>query len=109
MAAEAGVKIVLGTDASDFAPFGRNALELELLVEAGVAPVDALRAGTSVAADAGTATARISGGSSALASYPPSCASTTTSKGGQSRAFELMTPGRAACDVFNGAVERVRE
>jgi Xaa-Pro dipeptidase len=31
------------------------------------------------------------------------------SKGGQSRAFELMTPGRTACDVFNGAVERVRE
>jgi len=31
------------------------------------------------------------------------------SKGGQSRAFELMTPGRAARDVFNGAVERVRE
>jgi Xaa-Pro dipeptidase len=31
------------------------------------------------------------------------------SKGGQSRAFELMTPGRAACDVFNGAVERVKE
>jgi Xaa-Pro dipeptidase len=31
------------------------------------------------------------------------------SKGGQQRAFELMTPGRAACDVFNGAVERVRE
>jgi Xaa-Pro aminopeptidase len=31
------------------------------------------------------------------------------SKGGQSRAFELMTPGRSACDVFNGAVERVRE
>lgn len=31
------------------------------------------------------------------------------SKGGQSRAFELMTPGRRACDVFNGAVERVRE
>jgi Xaa-Pro aminopeptidase len=31
------------------------------------------------------------------------------SKGGQSRAFELMTPGRPACDVFNGAVERVRE
>jgi Xaa-Pro aminopeptidase len=30
-------------------------------------------------------------------------------KGGQSRAFELMTPGRSACDVFNGAVERVRE
>ncbi|TME23343.1 MAG: aminopeptidase P family protein [Chloroflexi bacterium] len=31
------------------------------------------------------------------------------SKGGQSRAFELMTPGRVARDVFNGAVERVRE
>jgi Xaa-Pro aminopeptidase len=31
------------------------------------------------------------------------------SKGGQSRAFELMTPGRPACDVFNAAVERVRE
>jgi Xaa-Pro dipeptidase len=31
------------------------------------------------------------------------------SKGGQSRAFELMMPGTAACDVFNGAVERVRE
>ena len=52
MAAEAGIKIVLGTDASDFAPFGRNALELELLVEAGVRPIDALRAGTSVAAEA---------------------------------------------------------
>ncbi|MCA1644016.1 MAG: amidohydrolase family protein [Chloroflexi bacterium] len=52
MAAEAGVKIVLGTDASDFAPFGRNALELELLVEAGVLPIDALRAGTSTAAEA---------------------------------------------------------
>jgi imidazolonepropionase-like amidohydrolase len=52
MAAEAGVKIVLGTDGSDFAPFGRNAQELELLVAAGVRPVDALRAGTSVAAEA---------------------------------------------------------
>jgi imidazolonepropionase-like amidohydrolase len=52
MAAQAGVKIVLGTDASDFAPFGRNAQELELLVEAGVRPIDALRAGTSVAAEA---------------------------------------------------------
>jgi imidazolonepropionase-like amidohydrolase len=52
MAAEAGVKIVLGTDASDFAPFGRNAQELELLVDAGLTPVDALRAGTSVAAEA---------------------------------------------------------
>jgi imidazolonepropionase-like amidohydrolase len=52
MAAEAGVKIVLGTDGSDFAPFGRNAQELELLVGAGVRPIDALRAGTSVAAEA---------------------------------------------------------
>jgi imidazolonepropionase-like amidohydrolase len=52
MAAEAGVKIVLGTDGSDFAPFGRNAQELELLVAAGVRPIDALRAGTSVAAEA---------------------------------------------------------
>jgi imidazolonepropionase-like amidohydrolase len=52
MAAEAGVKIVLGTDASDFAPFGRNAQELELLVDAGLTPIDALRAGTSVAAEA---------------------------------------------------------
>ena len=30
-------------------------------------------------------------------------------KGGQSRAFELATPGRRACDVFHEAVERVRE
>jgi imidazolonepropionase-like amidohydrolase len=52
MAAEAGVKIVLGTDGSDFAPFGNNAQELELLVEAGIKPIDALRAGTSVAAAA---------------------------------------------------------
>ena len=31
------------------------------------------------------------------------------SKAGQSRAFELMTPGRPACDVFHGAVERVQQ
>jgi Xaa-Pro aminopeptidase len=31
------------------------------------------------------------------------------SKGGQSRAFELMVAGRPASEVFNGAVERVRE
>lgn len=30
-------------------------------------------------------------------------------KAGQSRAFELLTPGRPAVDVFNGAVERVRD
>jgi len=52
LAAEAGVKIVLGTDGSDFAPFGHNAQELELLVDAGVRPIDALRAGTSIAAEA---------------------------------------------------------
>ncbi len=52
LAYEAGVKIVLGTDGSDFAPFGRNAQELELLVGAGLRPMDALRAGTSVAAEA---------------------------------------------------------
>jgi imidazolonepropionase-like amidohydrolase len=48
----AGVKIVLGTDASDYAPFGRNAQELELLVECGVSPMDAIRAATSLAAEA---------------------------------------------------------
>jgi Xaa-Pro dipeptidase len=31
------------------------------------------------------------------------------SQAGQSRAFELMTPGRPAREVFEGAVERVRE
>jgi Xaa-Pro aminopeptidase len=31
------------------------------------------------------------------------------SKEGQSRAFELLTPGRAVRDVFEGACERVRE
>jgi Xaa-Pro aminopeptidase len=30
-------------------------------------------------------------------------------KAGQSRAFELLTPGRSVVDVFNGTVERVRE
>jgi Xaa-Pro dipeptidase len=30
-------------------------------------------------------------------------------KAGQSRAFELLTPGRPVVEVFNGAVERVRE
>jgi hypothetical protein len=41
-----------GHDGSDFAPFGNNAQELELLVDAGLKPIDALRAGTSVAAEA---------------------------------------------------------
>jgi Xaa-Pro aminopeptidase len=31
------------------------------------------------------------------------------SKEGQTRAFELMTPGQKACDIFEAAVERVRE
>ena len=31
------------------------------------------------------------------------------SKEGQTRAFELMTPGQRACDIFHAAVDRVRE
>jgi imidazolonepropionase-like amidohydrolase len=62
---QAGVKIVLGTDASDYAPFGRNGLELELMVQAGLSPMDAIRAGTSVAAESfgiGHATGSIESG-----------------------------------------------
>jgi imidazolonepropionase-like amidohydrolase len=44
-----GVIIALGTDAAVF-PHGRNAEEFPLLVGAGMKPVDALKAGTSVAA-----------------------------------------------------------
>jgi Xaa-Pro dipeptidase len=33
----------------------------------------------------------------------------SATKEGQSRAFELLTPGRLVSEVFNGAVERVRE
>lgn len=48
-ALELGVEVALGTDCP-MRPHGRNAEELGLLVEAGMAPVDAFRAATSVAA-----------------------------------------------------------
>jgi imidazolonepropionase-like amidohydrolase len=45
-----GVKIALGTDAAVY-PHGDNALEFVLLAADGMPPAQALRAGTSVAAD----------------------------------------------------------
>jgi len=45
-----GVKIGLGTDAAVY-PHGRNAEEFHLLVDLGMKPVDALKAGTSADAD----------------------------------------------------------
>jgi imidazolonepropionase-like amidohydrolase len=45
-----GVKISLGTDAAVY-PHGNNALEFVLLVADGMTPAQAIRAGTSVAAD----------------------------------------------------------
>jgi imidazolonepropionase-like amidohydrolase len=45
-----GVKIALGTDAAVY-PHGRNAEEFGLLVEYGMKPIDALKAGTSVDAE----------------------------------------------------------
>jgi len=45
-----GVKIGLGTDAGVF-PHGRNAHEFALLVKAGMSPLNALKAGTSVDAE----------------------------------------------------------
>ena len=48
----AGVKIVLGTDAgTPFNRHGNNARELELMVQMGMDPLDALRAGTRNGAD----------------------------------------------------------
>jgi len=49
---EAGGKIALGTDAgTPFNLHGENAQELQYMVESGMKPLDALRAGTSLAAD----------------------------------------------------------
>jgi imidazolonepropionase-like amidohydrolase len=45
-----GVKIVVGTDASVY-PHGRNAGEFHLLVDLGMKPIDALKAGTSLDAE----------------------------------------------------------
>ncbi len=45
-----GVRIALGTD-SGVQPHGHNARELELFVEAGMKPLDAVKAGTSVTAE----------------------------------------------------------
>jgi imidazolonepropionase-like amidohydrolase len=52
-ALDAGVPIVMGTDSTGtIAPFGHHARELELYVELGMSPADALRAATSTAARA---------------------------------------------------------
>src|SRR6266853_4715086 len=49
-AVKMGVKIALGTDAAVY-PHGQNAKEFKLMVDLGMPPIDALRAGTSVDAD----------------------------------------------------------
>ena len=49
-AVKIGVKISLGTDAAVF-PHGQNAKEFKLMVDLGMAPIDALKAGTSNDAD----------------------------------------------------------
>lgn len=46
----AGVKIVFGTDAGIY-PHGRNAEQFQLMVDAGMTPLDAIRSATIVAAD----------------------------------------------------------
>lgn len=49
---EAGVKIAMGTDSSgDFCPFGEHARELELYVELGMKPHQALETATAAAAE----------------------------------------------------------
>ena len=50
---QAGIKVALGTDAGYYlCPHGRNAYELELLVLAGMTPMQAIVAGTQTAAEA---------------------------------------------------------
>ena len=49
-ALQMGVKIALGTDAAVY-PHGENALEFMFMANDGMSPAQALRAGTSVAAD----------------------------------------------------------
>lgn len=49
LAKDVGVEIAFGTDAGVF-PHGRNARELELMVEAGLTPAEAIRAATATAA-----------------------------------------------------------
>ncbi|MBI4486467.1 MAG: amidohydrolase family protein, partial [Acidobacteria bacterium] len=53
-----GVKIALGTDAAVY-PHGRNAEEFHQMVDLGMKPIDALKAGTSSAADLLGLTGRI--------------------------------------------------
>ena len=52
LAIESGVKIAMGTDAtgSGLSPAGKSAEELELMVEAGMSPMEAIRVSTSAAA-----------------------------------------------------------
>ena len=51
-ARERGIRIALGTDTSSRAGVGENAREIVLLAEAGLTAMEALQAGTSVAAEA---------------------------------------------------------
>jgi imidazolonepropionase-like amidohydrolase len=51
-ARKAGVKIAAGTDAGFVVAHGQNAAELELLVKAGLTPMEAIVAGTAVSAEA---------------------------------------------------------
>jgi len=51
-AQRAGVKIAVGTDTGSSMALGRNAKELELLVDAGISPVAAIESATRLAAEA---------------------------------------------------------